>query len=481
MTRGLMSHRTVAAVLCVVTDAATAVAASLMAFQLRNTLGVQVFGLSGPVPLDWSLAVFAAAVVVSGKLLGLYEREVFVSRPLHLWTIMRSAGLAFMLAALSVYMLKSSNVEQSRVVGAMTFVLYLVIDGTLRLVVLDALFKELLRHRTNGRIAVVGNSRYAAELVERLAGLRGFGSVERLTGLNVQRNLFGEWGVAAAAEHPVGEGVFWCVFVDARSIPPQHVFGVIEWARRTGADCFVMSPLLGGLEVAPTVRELFQQPVVRVRRSLENVRAHLLKRSFDVVGGLVGVVLLSPVLLLTALAVKVSSKGPVLFRQERVGCDGATFWFLKFRSMRVNNDDSAHREFVASHIKGQTQSLLGDTSHGMLKLETDDRITPVGRFIRKYSIDELPQFFNVIAGHMSLVGPRPALPYEVDMYEAWHCQRMLVIPGVTGMWQVAGRSAVTFDEMIFQDLMYAKNQSLLVDIMLCLKTLPAVLVGRGAA
>ncbi|MDO8847897.1 MAG: exopolysaccharide biosynthesis polyprenyl glycosylphosphotransferase [Coriobacteriia bacterium] len=461
-------------------DAATAVLAGFAAFALRNNPGVKWFDLSGPISADWSLAVFAVAVVVSGRLLGLYEREVFVSRPLHLWTIMRSTGLSFVLSALGVYLLKTSGVEQSRIIAGITFVLFLVLDSVLRLTILDHGFRASLRNRAADRVGVVGNSIYADELVSKLAELRGFARVERLTGLDVQRNLFGEMGVASAAAAP-GFGDFCCVFLDAPSVPPQHVFGVIEWANRMGADCFVVSPLLRGLEVTPILAELFQQPVARVRRSLESVRAHMFKRAFDIVGSLAGIILLSPVILAAALAVRLSSPGPVLFRQERVGRDGQTFWFLKLRSMRVDNDDAVHREFVTSHIKGARTDAQESEESELLKLEVDDRITPVGRFIRKFSLDELPQFFNVLLGDMSLVGPRPALPYEVDVYETWHCQRMMVTPGLTGMWQVAGRSTVSFDEMIFQDLMYAKNQSLMVDVMLCLKTIPAVLVGRGAA
>jgi len=257
--------------------------------------------------------------------------------------------------------------------------------------------------------------------------------------------------------------------------------GVIEWALRNGSDCYVVSPLVRDLEVTRTLALLFQQPMTRVRRSLQSVRQHTLKRVLDVVGGLVGTALLSPTLLAVSLAVGLSSEGPVLFRQQRVGRNGETFSFLKFRSMLVDNDDGVHRQFMAAHISGENESSDADRSLELLKLQGDSRITPVGKFIRKYSIDELPQFYNVLTGTMSLVGPRPALPYEVELYEAWHCQRMLVTPGVTGLWQVAGRSAVTFDEMILQDLMYAKNQSLLVDLALCLKTIPAVLVGRGAA
>jgi lipopolysaccharide/colanic/teichoic acid biosynthesis glycosyltransferase len=200
------------------------------------------------------------------------------------------------------------------------------------------------------------------------------------------------------------------------------------------------------------------------------------KRVLDVVISLALLVALSPALLAIALAVRWTSPGPTLFRQVRVGRMGRPFKMLKFRSMYVNADEKTHKEFISKYIKESDRVQMP------AKLVNDSRITPVGRFIRKTSLDEVPQLWNVLVGEMSLVGPRPPLPYELEQYEPWHRRRILEAkPGVTGLWQVTGRSRVTFDEMVRLDLRYARKRSLWTDLKILLRTPAAVLGGRGAA
>jgi exopolysaccharide biosynthesis polyprenyl glycosylphosphotransferase len=214
-----------------------------------------------------------------------------------------------------------------------------------------------------------------------------------------------------------------------------------------------------------------QQEVVRKRWS------RMLKRAVDIVGSLFGIILFSPVFLAIAVAVKLGSKGPILFRQQRVGQYGARFTFLKFRSMYVNNNADIHKEYVKKLIAGQAEKKEG----GTFKLTDDPRITPIGKWIRRTSLDELPQFFNVLFGEMSLVGPRPPLPYEVEAYDVWHRRRLFgAKPGITGLWQVNGRCRTRFDEMVRLDLQYVRKQSLLLDVKILLRTPAAVLSGDGA-
>ena len=214
-----------------------------------------------------------------------------------------------------------------------------------------------------------------------------------------------------------------------------------------------------------------QQEVVRKRWS------RMLKRAMDMAGSLFAIVLFSPVFFAIAIAVKLSSKGPVFFKQQRVGEYGSRFTFLKFRSMYVNNSAEKHKEYVKKLIAGQAEKKEG----GSFKLTDDPRITPVGKWIRRTSLDELPQFFNVLRGDMSLVGPRPPLPYEVEAYDVWHRRRLLEArPGITGLWQVNGRCRTKFDEMVRLDLQYARKQSLLLDLKILLRTPAAVLSGDGA-
>jgi len=208
----------------------------------------------------------------------------------------------------------------------------------------------------------------------------------------------------------------------------------------------------------------------------------LVKRMLDIVGSLAALLLLSPLFAAIAAAIKLSSHGPILFRQNRVGQFGKSFQFLKFRSMRVDSDPKIHREFVNEFIRaGSNQPGASQEKPKAYKITDDPRVTPVGRFLRKTSLDELPQFWNVLVGEMSLVGPRPPIPYELESYLPWHKRRILEVkPGMTGLWQVYGRSRTTFDEMVRLDLRYARNWSLLLDLKILVKTPRAMLSGEGA-
>lgn len=210
--------------------------------------------------------------------------------------------------------------------------------------------------------------------------------------------------------------------------------------------------------------------------------ARFMKRATDIVGSLIGLIFFSPFFIAIPVAIKLTSKGPVFFKQERVGQYGLRFRFLKFRSMDNANDPSIHRDFVKQFIAGAIGSSPGgDGATVVYKIRQDSRVTQVGQFLRKTSLDELPQLINVLRGEMSLVGPRPPIPYEVESYQCWHVQRLLEAkPGITGLWQVNGRSRTTFDEMVRLDLRYARKWSLWLDLLILLQTPRAVLAGTGA-
>lgn len=210
--------------------------------------------------------------------------------------------------------------------------------------------------------------------------------------------------------------------------------------------------------------------------------AHGIKRAIDVTLSSVFLALLLPVFGVIALLIKLTSKGPVLFRQTRIGQHGKPFTFLKFRSMYVNNDPSIHKEYVSRLIAGEPDVGHNEGNKAKLyKIKNDPRITTFGKFLRKTSLDELPQFLNVLRGEMSVIGPRPPVPYEFERYDIWHRRRVLEIkPGITGLWQVSGRSRTSFDDMVRLDLQYARTWSLWLDLKILLQTPAAVLMGDGA-
>jgi lipopolysaccharide/colanic/teichoic acid biosynthesis glycosyltransferase len=199
------------------------------------------------------------------------------------------------------------------------------------------------------------------------------------------------------------------------------------------------------------------------------------KRLLDVVMALLLLAALLPVLGVVAMLVGLSSSGPILFKQRRLGRGGQEFWFYKFRTMVDGNDPADHRAYTHALIRGQAQPV-----RGAFKLADDPRVTPLGAFLRRYSIDEFPQLINVLLGHMSIVGPRPPLPYEAELYGPLEWQRLAVTPGLTGLWQVSGRSRLTFEEMIELDLEYIDRWSLWLDVLIIIRTPLAMLAGDGA-
>ena len=208
----------------------------------------------------------------------------------------------------------------------------------------------------------------------------------------------------------------------------------------------------------------------------------VMKRCMDIAGSLAALLLLSPIFFLVAIAIKATSRGPVLFRQYRIGQYGEPFVFLKFRSMYVNNDAREHQEYVKKLIAGTAEKQASNgNGKTVYKLTKDPRVTRVGSFLRRTSLDEIPQFLNVLQGKMSLVGPRPPVPYEVEAYDFWHRRRVLEAkPGITGLWQIKGRSRVTFDDMVRLDLQYARTWSPWMDLKILLRTPGAVVLGEGA-
>jgi exopolysaccharide biosynthesis polyprenyl glycosylphosphotransferase len=249
----------------------------------------------------------------------------------------------------------------------------------------------------------------------------------------------------------------------------QQVLRIMDHCRKGGVDFRVVPDLyqirLNRVDV-DTVNGI---PLIAVSKSRILGWNLLLKRIMDVAVSTVLLICLSPLMGLVALAIRLDSPGPVLFRQQRVGRNGAPFTLLKFRSMRVGAEEQLD-EVIA----------LNEASGPIFKVRNDPRMTRVGRFLRRTSIDELPQMINVLRGEMSWVGPRPPIPQEVEKYEDWHRRRLEVSPGITGLWQVSGRSEIPFDEMVMLDIYYIENWSLGMDIRILLRTVPAVLTGGGA-
>jgi exopolysaccharide biosynthesis polyprenyl glycosylphosphotransferase len=266
------------------------------------------------------------------------------------------------------------------------------------------------------------------------------------------------------AEHRIDE-----VIIADPEFPEQEAVELVDQCHQRGVT----------VRIAPSTMEILVHraefvpgqsvPLFELKPPVFEGFDYALKRSFDLVGSLLIILLLSPVLLLIALAVKLTSRGPVMYRSMRPGIGGQPFACLKFRTM-----------YRDAHARQPDLEDLNEASGALFKIRDDPRVTPVGRLLRRFSLDELPQLFNVVRGHMSLVGPRPLPQRDYDRLQDWHKKRYLVLPGITGLWQVSGRADLDFDDLVRLDFLYLERWSVFLDLTILVKTIPAVLMRRGA-
>lgn len=254
---------------------------------------------------------------------------------------------------------------------------------------------------------------------------------------------------------------------------------MMRCGRRRGVEFRIAPSLFNCLPRKTEIDQIGALPMIRLFREPLSKTARIVKRISDIAISAIALVLLAPLWLIITLLIKLDSRGPVLYLQERVGMDGRIFLCCKFRTMKVGADNKMHQDYQRTFIAGRAEANLGNAERPAYKLPADPRITRVGRWLRRASLDEVPQLFNVLLGDMSVVGPRPPIPYEVEAYELWHRKRLDMKPGLTGLWQVSGRNRLPFAEMVRLDLFYIENWSLLLDLKIILRTALVVFRGDG--
>jgi exopolysaccharide biosynthesis polyprenyl glycosylphosphotransferase len=254
---------------------------------------------------------------------------------------------------------------------------------------------------------------------------------------------------------------------------------MIRCGRRRGVEFRIAPSLFNCLPRKTEIDQIGVLPMIRLFREPLSSSSRLLKRTFDILISAASITFLFPLWLLIALLIKLDSKGPIFYTQERVGMDGRLFLVFKFRTMKAGADSETHRQYQKAFIEGRAEANLGDGGKPTYKLLADPRITRVGKLLRRTSLDEVPQLLNVLMGDMSVVGPRPPIPYEVEAYELWHRKRLDMKPGLTGLWQVSGRNRLPFEEMVRLDLFYIENWSLLLDLKIILRTGLVMIGGEG--
>jgi len=454
----------------ILVDAAVVCVAYLFAFLLRHlvregdiTLPKFLVALIIAIPL-WCLTLYANGMYLSMRTRGYLEI---------LWGLIKSAVMTFLMLGTFIFLFKLTFMSR------LFFLLFTGLSFLFIWVEKTAIYMSAHYVRRQGlntrRLLVVGTGRRAIEFVRRIDkrpewGFEVLGAVDDEPGRGVRQ--VGRLDVIGALEDIPRifhrDAVDEVVFVVPRS-RLNALQGAIDDCETEGVVVTVAVDLFDTKLARSSVTELDGMPLLHFKTTRAKEWELLLKRIFDFATSGVGIILLSPLFLVLAILIKTTSRGPVFFRQARLGLSGRRFTLFKFRTMRLGAHD------VLSNV-----SDLNAMSSPEFRDKKTSWITPVGRFMRKFSLDELPQLFNVFIGHMSIVGPRPTVPDEVDKYQDWHRRRFSMKPGITCLWQVNGRNNIAFDNWMKLDLEYLDNWSLWLDAKILLKTVPVVLFGIGA-
>ncbi len=432
------------------------------------------------------VALLGVAAVLTFHYLGLYQVHVFVTIVRHSTKIVKGLGVLLVSVAVLSFLTKAEFIVDSRLLmlyfSGFAFILLLLV----RVGVFRHVYLVLSRNRFFQRNAlIVGAGAYGREVAVNVflhayTGVRVVGFLD--DEVKVGTPIFNGITVVGATS----DIAHWVRKLDVKEIlvcleKAEHaeLMALVERVMPLNVIVKISSPLYEIVSMRRSIERYGVMPVLSVFQADISDRREYAKRAFDMAIASLMLVLLLPLFLIVAVSIKLDSPGPVFFRQVRVGKHGKNFTLLKFRSMTAGPDDDAERKKqMMQFIKTKQKYVPGQATS--TKIVNEARITPLGKWLRKLSIDELPQLINVLKGDMSLVGPRPCLPYEWEQYEEWHKRRLSVLPGLTGIWQVTGRSLVGFEDMVVLDLHYIQNASLLLDLRVILKTIPVVLFGTGA-
>lgn len=426
------------------------------------------------------IVVYSLVWIVIFQHFHLYKLDKFMSFGEQVISIFKSLVYGLIGLILITFVIKRLDFVESRLVLAMFVGISLVSIVAFRILIFRRLFafasqKKILRRK----VLIVGGDRTAKMVAAQISldDSHGFevvgfaidGGVEGERIFEGLKNLGRLSDLAGLVErYGIDE-----IIIAESEVTHNALLDIIDKAQSTKAEVRLVSELYNIIPEKVLLEKYLGIPIVKMPQNYENALFSSYKRVFDVVVTVISLIVLFVPFLLIAIVIKLTSKGSVFYNHTRIGKDCRPFQFYKFRTMYEGNDDSSHRAFVSDLIQGESKGKP------VKKIENDPRVTPIGRFLRKTSLDELPQLFNVLKGEMSLVGPRPCMPYELEQYENWHRRRLSVTPGCTGLWQVAGRSAVDFNDMVILDLFYIDNMSPLFDLRILFRTLPVMLLAKG--
>lgn len=413
----------------------------------------------------------------------LYKMNVFLTRAVHFVQILKSLLTGIVVLILITFLFKLPFIPQYSRVFVSTFCIVSIFCFIIiRIYLLQVLNSKLLNKTLlKRRVAIIGSDKSGKLLAEKLLfedmmGSKVIGFID--DNLNKDEIVFSNLkclGVISDLEKIVLENRIVEIIIALDDIDYSNLLNLIEECNKLNINVKISSPLFGIVPKKIFIEEYSKIPVINVSHNFSNRFTLFFKRIMDFIASVVLLIILSPVFIIIGISIKLTSKGKVIFSQIRIGKDGKPFKFYKFRSMSGNEDSDVDRKnMMLDFIKnGKIQE------NGSTKIIDEKRITKIGKFIRKTSFDELPQLFNVLKGDMSLVGPRPSLPYEYNNYDEWQKKRHNVLPGCTGIWQVTGRSNVSFKDSVILDLFYVKNMTPWLDIHILLKTIPVMILLKG--
>jgi exopolysaccharide biosynthesis polyprenyl glycosylphosphotransferase len=481
--RGLMSRPYVVWLL----DVACICVSLLLGTWLR--LGSGLFGARGTLDTaHWVALVsigLAWTAIFSAE--GLYRRTKTLAGPGQLVSIVKSVTLGFLLLLALAFAFKRYYFVETRLVMAFGWSFSVATLSLVRIGLVRGTMRRRLKASTpNKRAVVVGAIPFARRFVgTAMPSANGYdvvGFVETREG-EISSDLGSEYvlGRVTSLDDIVSDYDIHEILLPLAILEGRSVFDIIGRCSRTGLPIRLVSDMFQVLMPDEPKERVNGVPQIGLGEPALKGIGLVGKRAVDLTVSLLVVTVFAPLFLLIAVLVKTLSPGPVLFKQVRAGCDGRPFAFYKFRTMRHNIDDTLHREYATSFIGGKEMRLRDEKGDKKIyKMPDDPRITSIGRVLRKTSLDELPQVFNVLKGDMSLVGPRPPIAYELTIYKEWHKRRLRAKPGITGLWQVSGRSSVPFHDMVLLDLYYINRWSLLLDFEIMFKTIPVIVFGKGA-
>lgn len=452
-------------------------------FVLRNNSSLNFFEFYGSIPEILSLILFITLIILLiFQYNGLYRLDIILNRTSHFTQILKAIYYSSLKIVLLSFLLDSRTIIDSRLLFVFFFLVSVGLLFIIRVELLKWLFIELSQSSFRRNVVIVGDGKAGKLLATKLIyenplglNILGFVDDERHTGdfvvagKKVLGNL--ENLKEILNNNQVDELI---IAIDNESY--EKFFDVVDYCKTFDVPIRITSNLLEVINQRLKIEKYSDIPVIDVSPLYNDNFTLGLKRITDIIISSFAIIILSPVMLFIAAMVKFSSPGPILFKQKRIGKGGKEFDFFKFRSMKqLDGEDEDRKKMMIEFMKNGADKNASDT-----KIINESRVTWIGKIIRKTSLDELPQLFNVIKGDMSLVGPRPCLPYEFENYDEWQKRRVSVIPGCTGVWQVWGRSVVTFQESIVLDLYYINNMSPWLDIQLIFQTVPVMLFSRGA-